>query len=388
MKKLLVLLPWTEFHDVHLVKDVGLFPEYFSIEYKIPVDFVFLDNEKTGTKKSEYHGMRLIKLPALDESGKVPRLLRHPLKFFKFLKIFTDFLKENKSIYSYVMMFHINSTTLYFADFIKKLSRKIRIYIKCDADSFKRKQWIYLGKILEKADALSIESEKLADEAKKRFKQNTQKIQFAPNGFDDRNFDKNLLSLPKENLIIQTARFGTAQKNTRLLLKILSEVDLRNWKAVLAGTIEKDFLTFLNDFFEKRPDLKEKIIFAGNITGRNELYKLYARASIFILTSRYESFSLSVMESAFFGDYVVSTNVGISDTVRRKFRGFVADGNPLKKKNDAKIASEMEGEIKKCIENPERCAIDFETQEKIRSYFSMSSIVKMDLFRKFFGEEK
>lgn len=384
MKKLLVLLPWTEFHDVHLVKDVGLFPEYFSLEYKIPVDFVFLDNENIGTKKSEYHGMRLIKLPALDESGKVPRLLRHPLKFFKFLKIFTDFLKENKSIYSHVMIFHINSTTLYFADFIKKLNSKIRIYIKCDADSFKRKQWIYIGKILEKSDALSIESERLADEAKKRFKQNMQKIQFAPNGFDDRNFDKNLLSLPKENLIIQTARFGTAQKNTKLLLKILSEVDLKDWNVILAGTIEKDFYSFIESFFREYPALKDKIHFIGNISDRNELYRLYARAKVFILTSRFESFAISLIEAAYFGDYIISTDVGIASTIKNNFFGFIANGNPMDQMNDEQIVTQMSNEVQKLIDNSAYCIVDKTRQDKIRRDFSMSNIVKNKIFKGFF----
>lgn len=96
MKKLLCLLPWTEFCDVHLVKDVGLFPEYFEKEYKIPVDFVFLDNRKTGTKLSEWHGMNLIKLPSAENYIQAPSVKKNPIKFFKFIKIFTDFLRKLK----------------------------------------------------------------------------------------------------------------------------------------------------------------------------------------------------------------------------------------------------------------------------------------------------
>lgn len=384
MKKLLVLLPWAEFLDVHLVKDVGLFPEYFSKEYDIPVDFIFLDNAKTGTKKNEYNGIKLIKLNPLDKTGTVPRFLNHPFKFLSFLKIFTDFLKENNNVYSHIMMFHINSTTLFFARFIKKLNKNIKIYIKADAASFTNKQWYYFKNIIRMADALSIESEDLAKDAKEKFKSQAEKISFVPNGFDDKNFDKNLLALHKENLIIQSARFGTAQKNTQLLLKILSNINLKDWKVVLAGTIENDFLPYIKNFFEKHPNLKEKIVFCGNISDRNSLYELYAKAKIFILTSRFESFSLSVMESAFFGDYIISTNVGISETIKNKFGGFVAKENPMQEKNDERIAKQMSDELQRCIENSANCSVSSEVAKEIRSYFSMSNIVKSDFYKEFF----
>lgn len=384
MKKLLCLLPWTEFCDVHLVKDVGLFPEYFEKEYKIPVDFVFLDNRKTGTKLSEWHGMNLIKLPSAENYIQAPSVKKNPIKFFKFIKIFTDFLRKTKNSYSHIMMFHVSSTTLYLVRFIRKLDKNIKIYVKADASKFSKRQWFYLKQILKKTDALSVENEYLLRDINKKLPGYSEKVEYIPNGFDNTHFSVELLSVPKENLIIQTARFGTAPKNTQLLLKILSNVDLKDWNVILAGTIEKDFYSFIESFFREYPELKDKIHFIGNISDRNELYRLYARAKVFILTSRYESFAISLIEAAYFGDYIISTDVGIASTIKNNFWGFVANGNPMEQKNDGQTVTQMSNEVQKLIDNSAYCIVDKTGQDKIRRDFSMSNIVKNEIFKGFF----
>lgn len=384
MKKLLCLLPWTEFCDVHLVKDVGLFPEYFEKEYKIPVDFVFLDNRKTGTKLSEWHGMNLIKLPSAENYIQAPSVKKNPIKFFKFIKIFTDFLRKTKNSYSHIMMFHVSSTTLYLVRFIRKLDKNIKIYVKADASKFSKRQWFYLKQILKKTDALSVENEYLLRDINKKLPGYSEKVEYIPNDFDNTHFSVELLSVPKENLIIQTARFGTAPKNTQLLLKILSNVDLKDWNVILAGTIEKDFYSFIESFFREYPELKDKIHFIGNISDRNELYRLYARAKVFILTSRYESFAISLIEAAYFGDYIISTDVGIASTIKNNFWGFVANGNPMEQKNDGQTVTQMSNEVQKLIDNSAYCIVDKTGQDKIRRDFSMSNIVKNEIFKGFF----
>ncbi|MDO5760176.1 MAG: glycosyltransferase family 4 protein [Bacteroidota bacterium] len=384
MKKLLCLLPWTEFCDVHLVKDVGLFPEYFEKEYKIPVDFVFLDNRKTGTKLSEWHGMNLIKLPSAENYIQAPSVKKNPIKFFKFIKIFTNFLRKTKDFYSHIMMFHVSSTTLYLVRFIRKLDKNIKIYVKADASKFSKRQWFYLKQILKKTDVLSVENEYLLRDINKKLPEYSEKVEYIPNGFDNIHFSVELLSVPKENLIIQTARFGTAPKNTQLLLKILSNVDLKDWNVILAGTIEKDFYSFIESFFREYPELKDKIHFIGNISDQNELYRLYARAKVFILTSRFESFAISLIEAAYFGDYIVSTDVGIASTIKNNFWGFVANGNPMEQKNDGQIITQMSNVVQKLIDNPEYCIVDKTEKDKIRRDFSMSNIVKNEIFKGFF----
>lgn len=386
MKKLLCLLPWTEFCDVHLVKDVGLFPEYFESEYKIPVDFVFLDNRKTGTKLNKWHGMNLIKLPSAENYIQAPSVKKNPIKFFKFIEIFTNFLRKNKDSYSHIMMFHVSSTTLYLVRFIKKLNKSIKIYVKADASKFSKRQWFYLKQILKKTDSLSVENEYLLGEINEKLPKYSEKVAYIPNGFDNTHFSTELLSVPKENLIIQTARFGTAPKNTQMLLKILSRVNLKDWNVILAGTIEKDFSSYIESFFREYPALKDKIHFIGNISDRNELYRLYARAKVFILTSRFEGFCISLVEAAYFGDYIVSTDVGITSTIKNRFRGFVANGNPMEQKNDGQIELQMKNEIQRVIDSPEYCIVDKTAQDKIRRDFSMSNIVKNKIFKGFFLE--
>jgi len=55
--------------------------------------------------------------------------------------------------------------------------------------------------------------------------------------------------------------------------------------------------------------LKEKITFLGNIEDREQLYNLYNRAKIFVMTSNFESFGLVMVEAGYFGNYILTTNV-------------------------------------------------------------------------------
>jgi glycosyltransferase involved in cell wall biosynthesis len=54
----------------------------------------------------------------------------------------------------------------------------------------------------------------------------------------------------------------------------------------------------------------DKIIFKGYINDRNELYQLYADSKIFCFPSRTESFGISLVEASYFGNYILSTDVG------------------------------------------------------------------------------
>jgi hypothetical protein len=46
-KKFVLLLPWTKLSSAHLVKDVGLFPEYFKNEYGLSAEIVFTGENET-----------------------------------------------------------------------------------------------------------------------------------------------------------------------------------------------------------------------------------------------------------------------------------------------------------------------------------------------------
>ncbi|MFM5164187.1 glycosyltransferase family 4 protein [Aeromonas rivipollensis] len=102
-----------------------------------------------------------------------------------------------------------------------------------------------------------------------------------------------------------SGRIGSYEKNHELILASLKRIpDLKKWKVVFAGPIASEFMVLY-----KESGLDDRIIFLGQLE-REELFKWYARSKVFILTSRWEGFSLALLEAAYMGCYVVATDVG------------------------------------------------------------------------------
>lgn len=116
----------------------------------------------------------------------------------------------------------------------------------------------------------------------------------------------------KKPWILTSSRIGAYQKASDVLLEAFALIkdDCPNWKLLLAGPIEPGFRSFLNDYFSKYPDLRDRVELLGYVTDRTRLSNLYAQAAIFCLPSRWEGFSHAITEAAYFGDYIIATNVG------------------------------------------------------------------------------
>ena len=125
----------------------------------------------------------------------------------------------------------------------------------------------------------------------------------------------------KENIMVCVGRIGNYQKNTEMLLEALHKVDLKDWKIYMIGPITNsfnlndggDFQKRIDDFFEKCPQHKEKLIFTGMIYDQKTLFEYYNRAKILLMTSRHEGFANVYSQAAAMGCYIVSTDVGGAD---------------------------------------------------------------------------
>lgn len=125
----------------------------------------------------------------------------------------------------------------------------------------------------------------------------------------------------KENIMVCVGRIGNYQKNTEMLLEALHKVDLKDWKIYMIGPITNsfnlndggDFQKRIDDFFEKCPQHKEKLIFTGMIYDQKTLFEYYNRAKILLMTSRHEGFANVYSQAAAMGCFIVSTDVGGAD---------------------------------------------------------------------------
>jgi glycosyltransferase involved in cell wall biosynthesis/SAM-dependent methyltransferase len=94
----------------------------------------------------------------------------------------------------------------------------------------------------------------------------------------------------RENTILTVGRLGTEQKATEVLVQafLLIEKEIPDWKLKLIGSETPEFRQFMKNIFENHPELRNRVIEPGEISGRPMLYQEYKKAKIFALSSRLE----------------------------------------------------------------------------------------------------
>ena len=136
------------------------------------------------------------------------------------------------------------------------------------------------------------------------------KVKYLPNGYfsDLVEIDKNI---KKEKIILTVGRLGSPPKNTEMLVSAIKNIEpekLKGWKVYLVGPMTEEFKKWFNKEIENKPNLQEVFVVTGNISDKKELYTLYARSSVFVLPSRWESWGLVVTEAMGFGCYPIVTD--------------------------------------------------------------------------------
>jgi len=122
----------------------------------------------------------------------------------------------------------------------------------------------------------------------------------------------------KENTILTVSRIGSEQKNNEELLTAFARVSdaIDGWSLRLVGPIEPKFKPYIDEFFADYPHLRERIIFTGAITDKEELYKEYTRAKVFTLSSWAEGGTPNVYaEALFHGCLFVTSDVDAADDI-------------------------------------------------------------------------
>lgn len=257
------------------------------------------------------------------------------VKILKRINIFKCLIKNAKQI-DILMLFHISRCSYWYSVIYKKINPCGKIYVKADfnLDVYKKeiniitspiknlkeyfrklretKEYKKRKKLVKIVDLISYESFDSYNFMKNEYAgiSTVGKTLYLPNGYDDIVIEKIYKKTikEKENVILTVGRLGTREKNTELFLESLKEIELKNWKVILVGSIDKNFLKFKETFFEKNPYLKEKIIFTGEIKNRQEIYEYYNKAKVFVLPSKWESFGIVMVEAMAFGNYIITTN--------------------------------------------------------------------------------
>jgi glycosyltransferase involved in cell wall biosynthesis len=196
----------------------------------------------------------------------------------------------------------------------KRLRPDGKAYMALDMNSFWASRIDYTEpwfvEMLDACDVIATSCRKMQNLLNSTWRRWT--IHYIPNGFY--NLTGQPLSVSyeqKENVILTVGRLGTPQKATHVLMEAFAAVHtvLDGWVMHMVGTVDESFREYMDNFFNIYPELREKIFFKGLIEDKTELYKEYAKAKIFALTSTYEGAPNVVAEALFHGCYTVTSDI-------------------------------------------------------------------------------
>ena len=367
---------FTDAENFHLVKDVGQLPYFMFktegfhsnlVSYKNNESYSFINKEVKG-----------LELTFIRKKGRL---------FYFEIGILNYLLAHSKTI-DVLNLFHFKKDNFLYLLVYKLLNPKGKSYIKLDMDilffkkynsfffsNYKIKNYflqILTSWIFNFTDILSVESEDARQYLLQVYPELKDKLICIPNGIDDISIQQEILVKPyqeKENIILTVGRIGTDQKNTELLLEALKLIDLKDWKVYIIGPIEEEFKSHINTFFKEFPQLKDKVIFTGNIKDRLELFDWYNRAKIFCLSSRYEGFPIAFAEALYFGNHIITSPISSAKHITANGQyGIIAE--PTTK--------DFAMEIQKSI------APNYLSEEKYRAIrdFSMNNFVWTKIIKK------
>jgi len=293
------------FEQVHLTKDVGLIPYYIGLAGH--------DASLVG------HSAFPLDIPAEVCTLKV-ELLPDRGSIFFLDKAFLNWLKKNAIHIDVLHLFHLSRDTIFYGWYFIKCNPKGKLYLKMDAyNGHLHSRKIYASNPLKNyfllqlqkrffsgLNYVSVENNEGVRLASKTYPELATKIGYLPNGVNDKYLENTVdASSKRESIVLSVGRLGSSDKNYELFLDASEKLLDLPCRFIIVGSMTETFRSQIDSFFESHPKAKEKITFLGNISDRQKLYDLFAKADVFFLPSRVESFGIAFVEALYFGACLV-----------------------------------------------------------------------------------
>jgi glycosyltransferase involved in cell wall biosynthesis len=299
LKRFLTLFPDAE--NVHLTKDVGMIPYVLHRYFRYDATLACYKNGEYPYLQNEVKGLKVVFIKKIFHN-----------KFFDSLL----FLLLNFCRYDVLQLYHLERENAILLTVFKLLKlNKAITYLKLDMDervldfTFKTIQGRIHKFLLGKITCISIENELLCEKLNSNNLLGRAVIHITNGYFENNNIAP--LYASKQNKIITVGRIGTFQKNNEVLLEAfaLFAEQNSNWTLELIGGVESGFSTYINHYFLKYPQLKQRVLFCGFIADKKALADKYKEAKIFVLTSRFEGMPLVYVEAMRAGCYIISSDI-------------------------------------------------------------------------------
>jgi glycosyltransferase involved in cell wall biosynthesis len=296
----------------HLTKDVGKIPEVIGRQLGWTVEIVRCagppaDTLAAGIAQHTPH-VRLHTVGGHGDDRIEPAFLR--------------FLWQNARNIDVLMLFHFGRPTAAYGTLYKLLNPKGLLWNKLDLyeEAFERidlvprpwrlsrTAWLQSA-FLPGVDLISTESVGVYELLLQRYPQLESKLAVVPCGVDAPHMPIPAYDGPRQRLIVHAARLGTEQKATDVLLEAFARSNLwPEWTLVLIGPLEEGFRPWLDAFAARHPEVWRSVHLAGFLDSWQEVVDWYARAAVFCLPSRYESWGLALNEAGYYGCACIATD--------------------------------------------------------------------------------
>lgn len=330
-KKKLVTLFY--FNDNIAGKDMFLVPKYLAEHLNMQAEFVFPIWKENEHLRGEYRGVKLT--PIKSKS-------RFYSTFWTEKEMLWWLIRNARQI-DLLTLFWLNKRNVFFSVIYKLLNPRGICYIKGD---FNEDQ-MHLGfnstlksKILNRLygsiDIVSAETNSFVDFIKHGGFGSTliNKIEYMPNGFDNQLCQKKGIIVKsfdeKDNILITVGRIGHPDKNNEMLLNALDKIDLKDWKVLFVGNVENGFHEKYHQFIKNNPEKVGKVVLTGLAKDKNELWEMYNKSKVFVLTSPKEGFPNVFPEALMFGNYIITTAVSsVNDITQNGTLGKIIPVNDV-----------------------------------------------------------
>lgn len=310
-----------------LAKDVGMIPYALSDVYDTSI--TTYDNDSYTYLKSVLDGkvkLNFLKKNGDDEQADV-----------------LDYIKSNAKDIDVIQFYHLRYNLLpSYIRCYRKYNKDGKIYLKLDANNhiidflIKRHgikaalRRYFTKKMFKEIDLISIETKRNYHVLKNSELIDPEKLIYLPDGI--KKIDINFKN--RQNIILYVGKIERKNKSVDMLLKAASDTNMRDWKIMLIGEIEDDMKIFMKQYFKENPGMIDKVILKGYITDKEELSQYYAKAKVYCCCSKTESFGIALLEAAYHGNYIISTDVGASyDIINLTKYGMIINHNTQNLKN-------------------------------------------------------
>lgn len=325
-RNLTLFIPCLEYFDLN--KDPFLVPYYLGRMLDCEVNILTMRRECNKNLQKEYQGVNIL---FFNESTKDTN------DSFLYSKIL-DYVRKNAKKIDILVLFFWDDNTRIFLKTYKRGNSLGKVYIKMDINPFNIKDWPGVEKFslvkrmalwilrsfrqienVKNIDLISCETSSaynIISNSKIPEFRFGKKLILIPNGLNEQEICKmNIKKIPfkqKENIFLTVGRLGSPPKNTPMILRALEKVDLKNWQFYMVGGVEDEFEITKKKFMMNHPELEDKVIWTGPIKNRKELFELYNKSKVFVLSSLWESYGFVLIEAQRYSNYIISTPVGAS----------------------------------------------------------------------------